>query len=849
MDQRRKRSPPKRIQEYNSDEDEDEEIDEDEAFNSDDERKYGSFFNKETSEGEDEDGDSGGESGSDSGDDEDDSGDDDDEDDSDDGEGGENMINLLDRLSSKSPDEANGSKEDDSRTRKLAANVKESEFSASVLKSTGLTLEDLMDGIKDTKGYGALAKTMKHVATGKAETASLPRVVQERLERKVHYDSQAKKISGWTHVVQENRQADTLDFRPQENLSLTKDMMVESFKPTTDFEKELDAALVAAGQKDEEAILKAEEKALADDLDANVITLEEYKKRRGQLAKMRALMFYHEQKRHHINKIKSKKYRRIRKRQRERLKEAEAGEDPDAAAEMKEKEEVERIKERMTLAHKNTSKWAKRVLKRGKNVDLDTRRALSAQLKKGDDLRQKMTAGDEEDDSDEDLVTTAQKVLQDVEEGDGAEDAVKGKGLFKLAFMQRGIEKERQRAKEEARALLRELEADEQEEEEFSLADGEGDAKQKSKKNLRAASKEEMKNVLKEGELVASGLAFGNSTSLTVSGIIPVGAEPGQEQKASTPFVSEHHASVDGARTEATNDEVKPVASSAKPRTKASPIVPSTERDESNPWMVDEDGQTRGSQPKKKRQRVMVDVDRAAGLLDASKVNDSADANGKQQPQAQSNSAGPTSSVSPKNAENSNTESKDLTALSQDELVRRAFAMDTDHAEQEFAKEKERVREEEEGDPARKTKGPKQDGDTVAAGWGSWTGMGAPAAFPAGKNKNKKRKFPAKLQPPPMKQMEESRPRQDKGRPDLIVRERRLKQLSNTHMLQEIPHPYTSREEYEQAMTGAIGTEWNVHSSFQKLTRPAIQTRAGKLIQPIALSAKKRGLPRPAAKF
>ena len=38
---------------------------------------------------------------------------------------------------------------------------------------------------------------------------------------------------------------------------------------------------------------------------------------------MRALMFYEEQKRHRINKIKSKKYRKIQKRKREREKDAE----------------------------------------------------------------------------------------------------------------------------------------------------------------------------------------------------------------------------------------------------------------------------------------------------------------------------------------------------------------------------------------------------------------------------------------------------------------------------------------------------------------------------------------------
>ena len=52
-------------------------------------------------------------------------------------------------------------------------------------------------------------------------------------------------------------------------------------------------------------------------------TNSEYKKRHGELAKMRALLFYEEQKRHRINKIKSKKYRKIQKRKREREKEAE----------------------------------------------------------------------------------------------------------------------------------------------------------------------------------------------------------------------------------------------------------------------------------------------------------------------------------------------------------------------------------------------------------------------------------------------------------------------------------------------------------------------------------------------
>ena len=43
---------------------------------------------------------------------------------------------------------------------------------------------------------------------------------------------------------------------------------------------------------------------------------EELRERQAELAKVKALMFYEQMKRHRLNKIKSKAYRRIRKRQR-----------------------------------------------------------------------------------------------------------------------------------------------------------------------------------------------------------------------------------------------------------------------------------------------------------------------------------------------------------------------------------------------------------------------------------------------------------------------------------------------------------------------------------------------------
>ena len=143
-------------------------------------------------------------------------------------------------------------------------------------------------------------------------------------------------------------------------------------------------------------------------------------------------------------------------------------EDPELAAEMDEKEAVKRMKERMTLAHKNTSKWARQQLRRG-NINTETRRALSAQVAEGDKLRKKQV-GDEngrDDDSGSDsegedmegLKRKARRILEGAEEDeDKGEREGSKSGLFELAFMKKGLETQREKAKKEARELLEELE-------------------------------------------------------------------------------------------------------------------------------------------------------------------------------------------------------------------------------------------------------------------------------------------------------------------------------------------------------------------------------------------------------
>mmetsp|Transcript_1566 Transcript_1566/g.2148 ORF Transcript_1566/g.2148 Transcript_1566/m.2148 type:complete len:829 (-) Transcript_1566:135-2621(-) len=809
------------------DDSDDEEINEDEAFNSDDERRYGAFFsskNKKKNNREDDD-----ETESDADSDNDIAS----NDDEDDGDGGQYMIDLLNQLDA-SP-ESSTKKEQDP-----AAIVKESEFAASVLKSGDLTLDDLMVGLEDTKGFGVMQKKFKEVASGKTTSAPVASIVSNRAQRKVAYKHSSQDVTGWIEAVQQNRQAETLDFRPKERPDLlTKNILIDKFQPTTEFEKQLAEALKHAGQQDESSVKKAEETLLADDLGSNEITLEEFQRRRGQLAKMRALMFYHEQKRHHINKIKSKKYRRIRKKQRERVNESELSaqleEDHELAREMEEKEEMERMQERMTLAHKNTSKWAKRVLRRGKNVDMDTRKALSAQLQRGDDLRRKMRSIDygnpenESDDSEnEDLLETARKVLTDSETGSVVKST--GKGLFKLSFMQKGIEKQRERAKCEARELLMELEENEQGLSKLNDDEKEEESKKKSRKK-KASSSKEIEKIIEPGKMVTKSLNFGNSSTITVNEGIDVDINPSQVSKAKASGSREETLSQYATTLELTAvKDIDPKSDKEterldyEPSRQVNPAETTDEKKALNPWLKAARGLAQESAPKKKKPEVenaKVNKDgfvkiEGAGSMFSNDLEHKA------------------ISLINQNETGDDVE-KNIASMTQEELVRRAFVAPKEHeTEEEFSKEKADA--EERDDPNKKKKGTGKgiDVETVD-GWGSWAGKGA--SKPTYSTKSEKH-----LQVP---LKNKKRKRRDERKPHLIINEKRLKKTAK-FQIAHIPHPYTSREQYERAMAGAIGKEWNVSHAVKAMTRPDIMTRAGKIIQPISKRAKQQ---RPAAKF
>ena len=125
----------------------------------------------------------------------------------------------------------------------------------------------------------------------------------------------------------------------------------------------------------------------------------------------------------------------------------------------------------------------------------------------------------------------------------------------------------------------------------------------------------------------------------------------------------------------------------------------------------------------------------------------------------------------------------------------------------------------------------KTEEDNKVKGWGSWVGEGTIPPPP------KKRKLPKHLQAPKSKKADIKTKRKDDRLKNVIINEKRVKKNAQ-FQIGSIPYPYQSREQYEKAMAGSIGREWNVSSAVKNLTRAEVLTRMGKVIKPISKRAK-----------
>ncbi|KAK3839730.1 MAG: Utp14 protein-domain-containing protein [Linnemannia gamsii] len=617
-----------------------------------------------------------------------------------------------------------------------------------------LDMFDLVSSIQDEAGFSSLKKNVQALESSAKKgqpvetlTAPLPKIVQDRLNRQAAYDESKKEVSKWLPIVQQNRQAEHLAF-PMNAPAIhnaSSASLASSFGVTTKMEREVESVLMEGGMQ-ERKLVEFEELAL------NKMTTEEVEKRRNDLRMMRELMFRDEIRAKRVSKIKSKLYRKIKKKERERngLTAEEMQElDPAAAHEERLLAEQKRAQERMTLKHKNSGKWAKDQLKHG-NFDPESRQAITEQIERGDRLRRKI----QDVDSDEEQ-SGGDSDYSDLEDDDI--EGVKARAFDELAQVEHQLAKAEDAAKE--------------------AKVGKGvfamkfmqDAAKRSKIQAQIAADEFRKEMMEEEEMAAmSSEDEWKSVQKKKKGGKAREAEAGTKDAEA-----------------GSDDDVQIDTNSFLTLSKDSQKVRGLNKDDTT---------TAASAP---------------APTTSKKNNKKAAAQSEESAEGAVTVAGDGNDSDDSEPEPVMVHAKTTAALSQRDLVARAFA--NDNVVSEFEKEKMETME------ADKPK----DIDLTLPGWGSWAGKG---------QKKKKNVVVKKAQPG---EGVEASKRKDAKLAHVIINERRDKKASH-YAVTKIPHPFKTWAQYEQSLRAPVGKEWNTNATFQKMTLPRITTKLGKIIDPLS---------------
>ena len=124
----------------------------------------------------------------------------------------------------------------------------------------------------------------------------------------------------------------------------------------------------------------------------------------------------------------------------------------------------------------------------------------------------------------------------------------------------------------------------------------------------------------------------------------------------------------------------------------------------------------------------------------------------------------------------------------------------------------------------------------VKSGWGDWAGPGNTGI--SQKILNKRDKLIKIQEDIANGKKKERADIKNKQMSNVMLSDRRIKTASK-YKIDEIPHPFTSREEYERSLQMPIGEEWNATNVVRQNTKPEILLRAGRIIEPPKIGKKR----------
>ncbi|GAC77225.1 uncharacterized conserved protein [Moesziomyces antarcticus T-34] len=706
--------------------------------------------------------------------------------------------------------------------------IPETEFAATHSGST-LRLEDFMSPLSANVDFADVRKSTKLLANAKhpssapvaskkgggALAAPLPSVVQDRLDRQGAYAITRDEVQGWQPTINRLRDAEHLSFplqKPAKTKASTSGL-VATFTPDTDMEASVAAMLDSGG-------LTEKQLAQQEDLAMNKLDPNEARARRDELRRMRMLLFRAEQKAKRVAKIKSKAYRKIHRKDKERLKaqmaelesEDEDEEDEQAGIDERLKAERDRARERATLKHKNTSKWAKNILHaRHGEHNQEARNELEAQLNRGTELRAKIEAREmgDSDDSDDysdegdvDDAEVARDAFDELEALEVKEEArrkrdeeelerVGGKkGVYGMKFMKDARERQYAGIRGDVDDFVSEM---------HQL----GAEQAGSDDEVAAPAKAESRATYVQGN---KGRAMYGAASANPT---PRAVEP--------PSAPAAPAAVGDAADPATEAAGVEVGGSATSRKKPKSAAAAADEEESNPWlMIDSRGQASKLSRKKNDSALAAQsASSLAATKSALRASKAASRSESSLAAKRSDDAIDINTSTLLHNSDSDEEqpmpiprNRSKVVLQQRELVASAFA--TDDVVSEFAAEKEAAMEADESKVV----------DTRLPGWGSWTGRGTRGA-------SSNPRFVKKVQGVDRDQ------RKDAKMAHVIIAEKRDKK-QDKFTRKDLPYPYTSVAQYKAAMNQPLGKEWNTLTEKQRLTLPRVTAKPGKLITPVA---------------
>lgn len=246
-------------------------------------------------------------------------------------------------------------------------------------------ISDLIETLANTNDYGDL----KHMVEHSVAPIEEPSFAQHRRSQiSAAYDVAKENVGAWAPVVTERQKQRAVTFGNEDEINFV------DFTPVkTEFGNELETILK------EEKLTRDTQEALEDD-SFNSLSEEQIREKMEHLARLKSIQFYNEKKAKRWKKIKSKAFRKIHKNEHSDLTYEELAEiDPNLVKARMSQQDKKRALERVTLRHKNTSAWVRRILLRGLDTASDeNKKNFEEQLRLGQELTQKIQDPIQEED-------------------------------------------------------------------------------------------------------------------------------------------------------------------------------------------------------------------------------------------------------------------------------------------------------------------------------------------------------------------------------------------------------------------------------------------------------------------